>query len=173
MKNFHQNLLIALALCLCALCACQWYSQTQQRKEMISLNQLLYEKSSAIQGYTNSIRNMDKQIAQMDASLGQLKDTIKSNEAVQLDQRREISRLRVENESQTNQIAQYQQAVDKLESNLKEAYDGIKKQNAAIKELTSQRDEFVQKLNDAVKERNDVVNKYNDLVKSVEKQPSK
>ena len=46
---------------------------------------------------------------------------------------------------------------------LKEAYDGIRKQNEAMKELVAQRDEFVKKLNDSVKERNDVVAKYNDL----------
>ena len=34
-----------------------------------------------------------------------------------------------------------------------EAYDGIKKQNGALKELTAQRDEFVQKFNDSIKER--------------------
>jgi len=61
--------------------------------------------------------------------------------------------------------------VDKLEARLKDAYDGIRKQNDAIKQLTTQRDEFVQKLNDSIKDRNDIVTKYNDLVKSMEKTP--
>ena len=173
MKNFHQNLLIGLAMCLCALCLYQWYSQTQQRKEIEFADQLLYEKMAAIQGYTNSISSMDKQIAQMDASIAQLKDTIKSNEAVQLDQRREISKLSSANEILTNQVAQYIKAQETLEGRLKEAYDGIKKQNGALKELTAQRDEFVQKFNDSIKERNEIVNKYNDLVKSIEKQQAK
>jgi chromosome segregation ATPase len=173
MKNFHQNLLIILALCLCALCVYQWNTQTRQRQQMTSLNQKLNDKIAAIQEYTNHIANMDSQIAQMDKRITELKDTIKTNEAVQLDQRREISRLRVENEALTNDVAQYKEAVGKLEGKLKEAYEGIKKQNEAIKELAAQRDGFVQKLNDSIKDRNEIVNKYNDLVKSLEKPPSK
>ena len=76
---------------------------------------------------------MDNQIAEVDRRLAELKDTFKSNDAVQFDQRREISRLRVDNESLTNQLAQYKSAVDKLEAKLKEAYDGIKKQNDATR----------------------------------------
>jgi chromosome segregation ATPase len=169
MKNFHQNLLITLALSLCVLCIYQWYGQMQQHKQMESLGQLLSERNVAIQGYTNSIRAMDTQIAQMDKQLAAQSAAMKSNESTQLDLRREISRLHVDSEVLTNQVAQYKESVVKLEASLKEAYDGIKKQNDAIKELTAQRDEFVQKFNDSVNERNDVVNKYNELVKKMEK----
>lgn len=180
MKNFHQNLLIFLALCLCGLCIYQWNAQTQQRKEINTLNKIVYDKDVVIQDYTNHIAEMDGQIAQMSKSIADLNNTVKTNEATELDQRREISRLRVENESYTNQIAQYKEGVAKLETRLKEAYDGIEKQNAAIKKLTDERNDFVQKLNDSVKDRNnvvsnynDLVNKYNDLVKSTGKQSSK
>jgi chromosome segregation ATPase len=173
MKDFHQNLLIILALSLCALCLYQWTAQTHQRKEITTLNQVVYQKALAIQDYTNHIAAMDSQIAQMDKRLGEMKETIKTNEAIQLEQRREISKLRVENDALTNDIAQYKEAMGKLEAKLREAYDGIKKQNEAIKELTAQRNEFVQKLNDSIKDRNEIVNKYNDLVKSMEKSPPK
>ena len=69
MKNFQQNLLILVALSLCGLCVYQWYGQTLQRNEIQKLEQMVYEKSAAIQGYTNSIRTMDRQIAQMDARI--------------------------------------------------------------------------------------------------------
>ena len=73
MKSFQQNLLIAVALSLCGLCVYQWYGQTLQRNEILKLDQLVYDKSAAIQGYTNSLRTMDRQIAQMDARLTGLK----------------------------------------------------------------------------------------------------
>jgi len=101
MKNFHQNLLIILALSLCALCVYQWNAQTQQRKQINTLNQVVYDKNVAIQDYTNHIAAMDSQIAQMDKRITELGLTIKTNEAIQLDQRREISKLRVENEALT------------------------------------------------------------------------
>lgn len=180
MKNFHQNLLIVLALCLCGLCLYQWTDQSHQRMQIQKQNLLLDNNAAAIQGFTNRIAQMDSQIAQMDRSISELKATIKTNEALQLDQRREINKLTILNESLTNEVAQYKEAVDKLEARLKEAYDGIRKQNDALKELATQRDEFVKKFNDAIKDRNDVVNKYNDLVnkyndlvKGGEKQSSK
>ena len=167
MKNFHQNLLIILALALCVLCACQWYEQTGQRTQTEGLNQLLSQKLLAIQGYTNSMKDMDAQIAQMDASITGLKDTIKSDDKLILEQKRQINQLELNNTAFTNQIAEYQQVVDVYKSKLQAAYDGVKKQNDAIMQLVAQRDDFVKKLNDSVKDRNDLVAKYNELIARV------
>ena len=172
MKNFQQNLLIVLALSLCGLCVYQWYGQTAQRAQIEKLNQAVYEKAGAIQGYTNSIHAMDGQIAQMDARLSELKASAKTNDLFVLSQKREIIRLLSTSEGLTNEIAEYRKGVATLEAKLKEAYDGIKKQNEALKELAAQRDEFVSKYNDSVKDRNGVVAKYNDLVEKVNKQQS-
>jgi TolA-binding protein len=169
MKSFQQNLLIVLALSLCALCAYQWYGQTLQRKEMSSLNQLLFDKSAAIQSYTNSIKTMDRQIAQMDERITELKEMAKTNDQLVLSQKRDLSRLQAINAGLTNQITDYKNAVEMLQTKLKDAYEGIKKQNDAMKELAAQRDEFIKKFNDAVKDRNDVVNKYNELVDRFDK----
>jgi chromosome segregation ATPase len=168
MKNFHQNLLIALALCLCGLCASQWYDETVQRRHAEGLNQLLTEKSAAIQGYTNSIGTLNQQVAEMDARITELRNIGKTNEQQVILQKRELSQLDLQNQVLTNTVAQYKQAVDTLQARLKEAYDGIQKQNDAISNLTVQRDEFVQKLNDSVKDRNDIVGKYNDLVQKLQ-----
>ena len=170
MKNFQANLLICLALGLCALCVWQWYGQTRQRTQIEKLNQLLYEKSAAIQSYTNSISTMDHQIAQMDAQITSLKASAKSNEDLVVTQKRELGRSEAESAGFTNQIAQYQKAVGALEAKLKEASEGIQKQNESLKKLVTQRDEFVQKLNDSVRERNDIVSKYNDLAERLQKQ---
>jgi chromosome segregation ATPase len=168
MKNFHQNLLIILALAMCALCVWQWYGQTVQRNQIDSLNATLSQKLVAIQSYTNSIKTMDDQIAQMDARISQLKGTIKTNEDLILDQKRTMNKLDAENQLLTNRVDEYKGAVETLQGKLKEVYEGIQKQNDAIKELVTQRDEFVQKLNDSVKERNVIVDKYNALAARVE-----
>jgi len=169
MKSLQQNLLILVALSLCGLCVYQWHGQTVQRNDIQKLEQTLYEKSAAIQGYTNSISAMDGQIAQMDARITQLKAEAKTNADLVVTQRREISRLQATADGLTNQVAEYKSAVESLQGKLKEAYDGIQKQNAAIKDLVAQRDEFVKKFNNSVKERNDIVTKYNDLVSQVTK----
>jgi chromosome segregation ATPase len=169
MKSFQQNLLIALALGLCGLCAYQWYNQTLQRVQIQSLNQLGYEKSVAIRDYTNSIATLNHQITQMDARLTELKETARTNDQIILDQQRELTRLETVNGGLTNEIAQYRQAADTMTAKLKQAYDGINKQNESLKELLAQRDEFVKKYNDTVRDRNEIVAKYNDLAAQVEK----
>jgi len=163
MKDFQQNLLIALALGLCALCVYQWRGQTLQRNEISTLNRTVYEKSAAIQGYTNSIATLDHQVAELTAHMTELRQSAHTNEQLLADQRREVGKLQTTNEGLTNQITEYKKAVDTLEARLKESYAGIQKQNDALKELVAQRDEFVKKFNDSVKDRNDVVTKYNDL----------
>ncbi len=172
MKHFQQNLLIVLALALCGLCIFQWRGQTAQRIEIEKLSQTVNEKTAAICDCTNSIQTMDRQIALMDARLSELKAVAKTNDDTVASQKIEIHRLLAVGDGLTNQLAEYKSAADMLQSRLKDAYEGIKKQNDAIKELVAQRDEFVKKLNDSVKDRNDVVAKYNSLVDQVNKQQS-
>src|SRR5271154_5303016 len=97
MKNFQQNLLIALALGLCGLCVYQWYSQTVERTQIEGLNRLLYQRASAIQDYTNSIATMNSQIAQMDGRITELKASVKTNEQMVVSQRRELNQLQFDN----------------------------------------------------------------------------
>ena len=172
MKNFQQNLLIALALALCGLCAFQWYEQTLQRNEITALNGIVYGKNVAIQDATNSIATLNHQISQMDARLTEIKAVAATNEQKVVSKKAEITQLRFTGANLTNEIAQYKAAVDALQSKLKEAYAGINQQNEIITNLVMQRDDFVKKFNDEVKDRNDVIAKYNDLVNQVQKQQS-
>lgn len=169
MKNFQQNLLVVLAICLCGLCAYQWYGQTVQRSEVQKLNQQVYEKSIAIRDETNSIATLNHQISQMDVSLTGLRNTAKSNSEIIATQKMELVRLKTVNDGLTNQIAQYQEGVGTLTNKLADAYAGIEKQNAALKALAAERDDLVQKYNDEVKDRNNIVSNYNALAAQVQK----
>lgn len=173
MKNFQQSLLVILAICLCALCAYQWYGQTQQRNAVQQLGQMVYDKSVAIRDYTNSIATLNHQITQLDASVTDLRNESLSNADKLVVQERELDRLEITNEVLTSEVAQYKDAIETLTNRLFEAYAGIDKQNAAVKKLAAQRDDFVQKYNDEVKDRNSVVSNYNALAKQVKKMQSK
>jgi chromosome segregation ATPase len=169
MKNFQSNLLIVLALGLCALCAFQWYEQTIQRNEITTLNGMVYEKNVAFQDATNSLAILNHQVEQMDARLTEMKAAAATNEQLVVAQKVEIAQLQFNGANLTNEIAQYKTAVDTLTAKLKKAYANLESQNSSITNLVVQRDEFVKKFNDSVKDRNDVVAKYNDLAKQVEK----
>ncbi len=169
MKNFQVNLLIAIALALCGLCAWQWYEQAIQRDEIEILNRLVYDRNAAIQGYTNSIATLNHQVEQMDERLTEVKAAAATNEQVIISQKAEIAQRQFANLNLTNEITQYKAAMDTLEAKCKDAYAGIDKQNEAITNLVAQRDELVQKYNHEVKDRNDVVAKYNELAEQVKK----
>lgn len=169
MKNFQQNLLIILALALCLLCVWQWYGQTMQRNQIGGLNQLLSQKLAAIQDYTNSIHTLDGQVLQLNARITELKENIKKDSETALQQTRAVNALEVTNRALNLEITEYKSGVEKLDQKIKEAYDGIEKQNDVIKTLTTQRDELVQKLNDNVKDRNNIVTKYNELADRYQK----
>lgn len=170
MKNFQQNLLIALALGLCCLCVWQWYFQTTLRDTITKRDQSIYKLSSDIEGYTNSIKNMDTEIAALQSRVTELKRDAVSNGEVIITQQRDLLRLRSSTDILSNEIVQYQSATNFLETHLQAAYDGVKKQNEAIKQLVAQRDEFVQKFNDSIKARNELTEKYNALVERINKQ---
>ncbi len=169
MKYFQRNLLIVLAIGLCGLCLYQWHDQIVQRNAIGGLNQLVFQRDTAIQGYTNSLATLNHQVGTFDAELTTLKEAAQANEALITTQKRELNRISFLNQSLTNQVAEYQTGVDALEAKLKEAATGITKQNAALAELATQRDELVTKYNAAIKDRNDIVAKYNDLVKQIQK----
>ena len=169
MKNFQQKLFIALAFCLCGLCAWQWYFQTRQRATIEKLDQLVYQKSSDIQGYTNSMRDMDAEIAQMQSHIAELKQQVMTNQQLVVLAKRENARLFSTADLLTNEVDQYKTVVAKLETTLTNTYDGIKKQNAALKELVGQRDELVVRYNDSIKERNTIVSNYNNVVDRLNK----
>jgi chromosome segregation ATPase len=169
MKNFQQNLLIALALGLCGLCAWQWYFQTVQRDRIDKVDQMVYKQSVEIQGYTNSIASMDAEIAGQQGRINELKQTLGSNDQMIVDQKRDILRLQLSAEGLSNEIVQYQSLTNLLATKLEEAYAGIKRQNEAISNLVDQRDEFVAKYTNSINARNDLVEKYNDLVGQMKK----
>src|SRR5215469_9536874 len=110
MKNFQVNLLILLALALCVLCAYQWYEQTIQRDEIITLNSIVYQKNITIRDTTNSIALLNHQIEQLDGSLTAIKEGSATSEQLVASQKAEIARLQLSDLNLTNEITQYRVA---------------------------------------------------------------
>jgi len=92
-----------------------------------------------------------------------------TNDQTILAQKREMLRLQFSCDALSNEIVQYQSITNALAAKLRETYDGIRKQNEAVKELVAQRDDAVQKYNDGVKARNELTTQYNELVERFNK----
>src|SRR5260221_579617 len=80
MKNFLQNLLIFFALCLCALIAFQWVRETDLRKKVQELTNVVHDKSEAILNLEANVRSQRDEIARLDSQRKQLSETVKSND---------------------------------------------------------------------------------------------
>jgi chromosome segregation ATPase len=164
MKSFQQNLLIVLALALCALCVWQWHFQTVQRGWLADRNQQIADRDSKIEGYTNSLEKMSDQITRMDQTIAglnsNLDQALKTNGEFIIQLKRQVAGLGASNDTLLSDIAQYTNAVATLQSNLDIAYAGIKKQNAVVEELATNRDYYVQKYTNTVNLYNDLVGKY-------------
>ena len=169
MRHFQQNLLIVLALGLCALCAWQWTDQANKRKAIDDRNQIIFDRDAAIQGFTNSMATMDRQVADLQQRITDLKAGTESNDVVLLDQKHQIDRMQSDASVLTNELSQYKTALTNLEAKLTTAYEGIKKQNAAIDQLAAQRDDIIARYTNSVQQFNDLAKKYNSLVEDVKK----
>jgi chromosome segregation ATPase len=162
MKNFQRNLFILIAVGLCGACAYQWYLQASQMDAMEHLNSVIYTNSTAIQGYTNSIRDMDAEINQLQERVAQLKRNSVSNDQWAVAEKREVARLLSAGDIVSNELGVYEAAVKTLTNRLDEAYTGEKT-------LAAQRDDFVRRLNQSIQQQNELTVKYNSLVERINK----
>jgi len=168
MRSFQQKLFVVLACALCGLCAWQWRSQTVQRQYLVGREEKIFQQGTAIQNYTNSIDKLNQQVNRMDATIAalntNLEHVLQTNRDFVILQKREIARLGASNDTLQLQIAQCTNDIALLQSNLDTAYAGIKKQNAVVEELVTNRDYFVQKYTNTVSMYNELVGKYTNLV---------
>ena len=162
MKAPLQNLLIACALGLCALCAWQWHLQVRQHRELQSFAQTKANQTADLQHATNSLALVDLKVAQQDAQLRELLNTVQSNRA-------ELRALRGETNRLASALAQTKATV---EMQIQQANTAIRQQTAALSNLVVQRDDFWKRLNETMEDRNAVVTKYNELVKRLAESPT-
>lgn len=109
MKNFQRNLFIVLAIGLCGACVWQWHLQSVQLNTIERLDQIIYQKSADIQGYTNSIKTMDAEINQLRDRITQLKQAAVSNDQWAITEKREVARLQSAGDIMSNEIVEYKQ----------------------------------------------------------------
>jgi hypothetical protein len=169
MRNFLQNLLMVFALCLCGLCVRQWYFQTVQRNLLAEQGQKIFDRDTAIQGYTNTIQTQDHQIALLDRQLAQLNQSLLSNNDLLILQKHDLARLRADTDTLTHDVTLYTNNIVLLESRLANAYEGIEKLTNDVAQLVAQRDDFITRYNNSVSNYNVLGSNYNNVVDRLNK----
>jgi chromosome segregation ATPase len=169
MKNFLQNLLMVFALCLCGLCIRQWYSQTVQRNKLGEQGQEIFDRDTAIQGYTNTIQTQDHQIALLDKQVSQLNQSLITNSQTLLTNQHDIARLKSDNDLLSNAVVQYTNDLAILESRLTNAYAGITTLTNDLAHVVIERDSWLTNYNSIVSNYNLLGSNYSVVVDRLNK----
>ncbi|MBI3414322.1 MAG: hypothetical protein HY043_03220 [Verrucomicrobia bacterium] len=162
------NLLVALALGLCAFNAIQWVREASLRRDIEKLTRQGVEKDQTIQALQNAVKKSEDEIIRMDKRIVELKEIQKTNETENFNLRRSLRKSETENETAKAQIDEYKKAVATQNENILKQNESIKEQNELLKNVAGDRDEFVRKYKELLGQWNDLVAKHNELIKLVE-----
>ena len=177
MKNFLQNLLIFLALCLCGLIAVQWVRETDLRKKVQDLTNVVHDKSEAILNLEANVRRDKDEIQRLDTQRKQLTDTVKSNNLQIANLSKDLDKAANELQKTERQMAAYKDAYQRTSENLTNANTAIVEQNARIKKMADDGNELVKKFNELNSKYSELVDKWNkqqqDLAKQSTNAPAK
>lgn len=163
MKNILQNLLVLLALCLCALIAFQWHRETKLRQEVQKLNDTVHDKLENIQSMEGTLKRSEEEVRRLDGLKVELTEAVKSNRMQIAQLAKDLAKSDAEVEKGLRKIEDFKAALEQANESIKKQNEDIKKQNEEVKKLAEERNDSVTKYNKVVAEFNDLAKKWNEL----------
>lgn len=163
MKNGLQNLLIALALALCGLCAWQWHREAKLRQEIQRLTDSVQDHRERIQGLEGTLKRSEEEVKRLESLRVELVENLKSNRAHIAQLTKDLARTEEELEKSARKIEDYKRALDTANQSIIKQNEDIKRQNEEVKKLVEERNDAVVKYNKLVAEFNDLAKKWNAL----------
>ena len=177
MKNFLQNLLIFFALCLCALIAFQWVRETDLRKKVQELTNVVHDKSEAILNLESNVRIQRDEIHRLDSQRKQLSEAVKSNDLQIANLSKDLEKATNDLQKTEKQMLVYKDAYQKTSENLTNANLTITEQNERMKKLAQEGNDVVKKFNELNAKYSELAEKWNkqqeDLAKQATNAPAK
>ena len=177
MKNVLQNLLIFFAFCLCAMVAFQWVRETDLRKKVQQLSNVVHDRSEAILNLEANVRRDREEIQRLDSQRKQLTETVKSNDLQIANLSKDLEKATNDLQKTEKQMLVYKDAYQRTSENLTNANLTILEQNARMKKLAEEGNDVVKKFNDLNAKYSELVEKWNkqqqDLAKPATNAPAK
>lgn len=162
MKNILQNLLVFLALCLCALIAFQWHREAKLRQEIQKFADTVHDKLENIQSLEGTLKRSEEEVRRLDGLKFELTEAVKSNRTQIAQLAKDLAKSDAEIEKGLKKIEDFKAALQQANESIKKQNEDIKKQNEEVMKLAEERNESVTKYNKAVTEFNDLAKKWND-----------
>lgn len=163
MKNPLQNLLILLALCLCALVAFQWHREAKLRQEIQKFSDTVHDKLENIQSLQGTLKRSEEEVKRLDTLKVELTESVKSNRTQIAQLMKDLAKSDAEVEKGLKKIDDFKNALQQANENIKKQNEDIRKQNEEVRKLADERNESVVKYNKVVTEFNDLARKWNEL----------
>ncbi|MCU0783124.1 MAG: hypothetical protein MUF81_03575 [Verrucomicrobia bacterium] len=163
MKNSLQNLLIFLALCLCALVAFQWHREAKLRQEIQKFSDTVHEKLENLQSLQGTLKRSEEEVKRLDTLRVELTETVKSNRTQIAQFIKDLAKSDAEVEKGLRRIEDFKNALQQANDSIKKQNEDIKKQNEEVRKLAEERNDAVTKYNKVVAEFNDLAKKWNEL----------
>jgi len=177
MKNFLQNLLIFFALCLCGLIAFQWVRETELRKRLQELTNVVHDKSEAVMNLEANVRRDRDEIQRLDSERKRLDQTVKSNTTQIASLSHSLDRATNDIKTAEQNILRYKEAYERTSVNLTNANTIIVEQNTKMKKMAEEANGVVSKYKDLYAKYDELVDKWNkqqaDLAKAATNAPPK
>ena len=170
MQKLLSNLLIFLALGLCALCAFQWVRESRLRSEIAELQRTIFIKLDAIQNLELNLKQAKEEIGHLETLRAELSGIIKTNKTEIESLRKYSEKLEKDIEGQKAQITVYKDAVEKANASIRQQNDDIKRQNEEMKQMAADRNATVEKYNKVVQQYNDLVTQFEKFQEDVKQQ---
>ena len=175
MKNFLQNLLIFFSLCLCGLIAFQWVRETDLRKRLQELTDVVHVKSEAVMNLEANVRRDHDEIQHLDSERKRLDQTVKSNSTEIATLSRSLDRATNDLKTAEQNVVRFKEAYERTSENLTNANSTIVEQNSKMKKMAEDANGIVSKYKDLYAKYDELVDKWNkqqtDLAKAATNAP--
>jgi len=169
MKNFLQNLLIFLALCLCGLIAFQWVRETALRQQRQKLTDTLHEKLEAIQKLEADVRLYKAEIQRLDATNNLLNAEVQSNRLEISTLTNNLQKVTAETENNQKQIVIYKDALKQANDNIEFEKEQLRKQGEELQRLAASHNLLVSNLSLTSKTISELANKWSAMNDSLQR----
>lgn len=176
MRNFLVNLLIVIAIGLCALISLQWHREGRARQTIQKLTDTIHDREEKIQSLEGLLTTTKAEVVRLDKLKNDLIETNKLNKLEIEKLTRDLVVANKEIERHLKQVDIYKEAlatanesIQKQNEDIKRQNEDIKRQNEEMKKLAEDRNDVVAKYNKVVADFNELASKWNTLTESLSK----
>lgn len=139
MKDFLQNLLVLLAVCLCALVAFQWVKEVRLKRRIEELGGAAQSRAEAIRTLETKLANHAGEIQRLEALRSGADGILKSNSLELSSMAAALGKARAELGGARQEIAGLRKAVGLANTNILTQNETIRRQNERLLQLAEER----------------------------------